>query len=349
MIKVFGVSDTTFNNNGDVVIRPIKARVHKKDNSDYYLELETGLEFLDFITQGRIVIANTPTGEQAFRIGNVKKTRNKVSTRCNHVFFDSKNYLIKSATVTEADCDTALDILNNATEPQSAFTTLSDVIGNNNYTCEKKSLYGAINDVLNLYGGHLVRDNFSIAIRSTIGADNGIIVQYKKNLRDISCAENWDNVVTKLLPVGKEGIMLNSLDISVSPYVTSATQYSIPYTKTVSFQQNIDQADYQTETEYQQALIDDLRIKAQDYVNTNCLPKVNYTLKANLEKLSDIGDTIEVIDERLGINLTTNVIAFTYNCITELYDEVEFGNFAETISGFYDNILSTVKKMIEEG
>ena len=92
MIRLFSATDTTFTSNGDVVLKPLKAKVHKADNSDYYLQLETNLEYLDHIVEGNIVVANTPTGDQAFRISNVSRTKSKISSKCYHVFYDSKNY-----------------------------------------------------------------------------------------------------------------------------------------------------------------------------------------------------------------------------------------------------------------
>ena len=41
MIRVFQPSDTTFTSNGDVVLRPLRAKVHKEDNNDFYLDIET--------------------------------------------------------------------------------------------------------------------------------------------------------------------------------------------------------------------------------------------------------------------------------------------------------------------
>lgn len=99
MIRVFGTTDKTFTTNGDAVIRPLKAKVHKEDNGDYYLDLETGLEWVDYIVAGNIVVEDTPQGAQAFRIGNPRKTKNKLSTKAWHVFYDSKNYLIEDAYV----------------------------------------------------------------------------------------------------------------------------------------------------------------------------------------------------------------------------------------------------------
>ena len=348
MIKVFGQTDKTFASNGDIVLQPFKAKVTKKDNGDYFLDLETSLEYVDYLTEGRIVTANTPTGDQAFRVGNVTKSKFKLVSKCYHVFYDSKNYLIADSYVENKNCNDALNHLNNATEPQSEFTVLSDILTVDSFRCVRKSLYEAIQTVLERWGGHLVRDNFDIAVLSSIGQDNGIIVQYKKNLKDISCQENWSNVVTKLLPVGKDGILLNAVNPSASIYVTSQTQYALPYCKTVSFSQDdIKQEDYQTEAAYKQALVNDLLSQAQAYVDKNCVPQINYTLKANLDRVTDIGDTVEVIDDRLGIKMMTNVIGFVYDCIFEKYTEVEFGNFANSLSNLLGNISSQTAQMVD--
>lgn len=348
MIKVFGKTDKLFSSNGDAVLRPLKAKVHKADDGTFYLDLETGLEYVDYLVKGNIVVVNLPQGDQAFRIDNPSKTKTKIKTRAYHVFYDAKNYLIVDSYVVDKTCNAALDHLNSATEPESPFTTLSDVSVANSFRCVRKSLYEAIQTVIERWGGHLVLDNFKIEIRNNIGKDNGVTVRYKKNLQDITCEENWDNVVTKLLPVGKDGLMLPEV------YVESETQYEIPYTKTVSFNQTLSEDDFKDdegnlqEDAYQAALIEDLRQQAQEYVDTNCLPKINYKLKANLDNITDIGDTVAVIDERLGIDLMTNVIAFDYDCILKRYTSVEFGNFAKTLSGLVSNINANTQQIVKD-
>ena len=56
-------------------------------------------------------------------------------------------------------------------------------------------------------------------------------------------------------------------------------------------------------------------------------------LKEDLSNLVDIGDTIEVIDERLGVHVLTNVISYEYDCILEKYTDIEFNNFGMSASG----------------
>lgn len=338
MIKVFGKNDKNFASNGDVILLPFKAKVYKQDNGDFYLDFECGLEYIDYIVEDNIIVAPTPQGEQAFRIQNVEKTKSKLTTKAYHVFYDSENYVIADSFVVDKNCADTLEHLNNATDTLSPFETTSDVATVDSLRCVRKSLAEAINLVLERWGGHLYRDNFTIGILSSIGQDNGITVRYAKDLKEISCSEDWSEVVTKLLAVGKDGILLNEIDSSADIYVYSATTYSVPYTKVVSFEQDINEEDYTTETAYKQALVNDLRTQAQAYVDANCVPKMYYTLKANLDKITDIGDTVEVIDERLGIDLRTNVIAFEYDCILGKYTEIEFGNFQRTLS----NLISTI-------
>ena len=349
MIKLFDITDKLFSSNGDKIIIPLRAKVIKEDNGSFYLDLETDLSYINDLTEGKIIVAPTPQGEQAFRVTNPEKTKSKIVVKCKHVYYDSENYLIADSYVVEKNCNDALDHLNNATDNVSPFTTLSNVPTVASYRCVRTSLAEAITVVLERWGGHIVRDNFNIKILDTIGQDNGVTIRYAKNLKDITCEENWDNVVTKLMPVGRDGLLFPER------YVLSSNQYTLPYTKTVSFSQdNINQDDFVDadgnldEEAFYNALVDDLREKANNYVETNSIPQINYTLAANVEKLTDIGDTIQVIDERLGINITTNVISYEYDCILGKYTQLEFGNFKKDLSNLLSSISAQTNQIVNE-
>lgn len=356
MIKVFQAIDKDYTSNGDIVLQTTKAKIHKEDNGDFYINVEAPLSYIDYLVPNNIIVANTPQGDQAFRISNVENTRTKIKIKAYHVFYDSENYLIQDSYVVDKNCNDALDHLNSSTDNTSPFTTISDITKIASYRCVRKSLYEAIQVLLERYGGHLTRDNWTIGIRANIGQDNGVMIRYGKNLKDIKAVYNWDNVCTKLLPVGKDGLLLNATDPTASVYLESTTQYEIPYTKTVSFDQsNIVEDDYKDEETgevdtqaYTQALINDLAEQGQNYLAINSIPVVNYTLSANLEKVSDIGDTIQVVDEKLGINILTNIISFEYDCILDKYTQIEFGNFTPTLSGLMNNITSQTQQIVDE-
>jgi phage minor structural protein len=344
MIKIFSAADTDFTSNGEVVIsNATKANVRKVDNGDYYLDFECGLEYVDYIVANNIIVAPTPQGDQAFRITSFDATRKKITAKAWHIFYDSANYLIADSYVVDKNCNDALDHLNGATDTQSPFTTLSNVQTIDSYRCVRTSLQNAISVLLERWGGHLVRDNWNIKIMNSIGQDNGVTIQYKKNLKEITAKYDWSNVVTKLLPVGYDGILLDEI------YIYSDTQYSIPYTKTVSFEQgDINQEDYEDETAYQDALKVDLFNQATAYLAQNCVPAVTYTLKANIEKITDVGDYVQVYDQRLGLNLDAAVTAFNYDCILGKYTEIEFGSIGQSLSNLMSNVTSQVNTSLAE-
>ena len=108
MIKLFKSTDLTFYSNGDKIINATKAIIHKEDNGDFYLDFECDLSYINDIVENNILVANTPQGDQAFRIGNVSKTKYKITTKAKHVFYDSQNYLIADSYVVDKDCAGAM-------------------------------------------------------------------------------------------------------------------------------------------------------------------------------------------------------------------------------------------------
>lgn len=342
MLRIFNPTDKDYSSNGEKVIQPRKAVVHKEDNDSYYLDLTCGTEYAPWIKSGNIIVADTPQGAQPFRILDPEITHSKIACKCYHVFYDSENYLIADSYVVDSTCNQALDHLNQAVEPKSPFTTVSDINTINSFRCVRKSLYEAVSTVLERWGGHLVRDGWTIGIRKTIGADNGVVVRYGKNLKSITASYDWSGVCTKLLPVGSDGLLLNAADATQSIYMASTTQYPIPFCRTVSFTQDIDKDDYNgDDAAYQRALLADLKTQAEAYLRENCVPKVNYKLDADIGKITDIGDTIEVLDERLGLDLTTYLISFEWDCIQQRYTSLEFGTFQQSLSNLMGSVQQT--------
>ena len=135
-------------------------------------------------------------------------------------------------------------------------------------------------------------------------------------------------------------------------YLESAMQYSIPYTKVIKFDQDINQDDYKDgdgnlkENEYREALISHLRTQAIAYLEENQYFKCNYKVKAHIEGVVDLGDVIVVEHEKLGIKITTNVISLKYDCIRDKYTEIEFGNFKTQLKDLVKTIKGDTKEQI---
>jgi len=331
MIRVFGATDTVFLSNGDRIIKPIKAIVSREDNVDYYLEFETSHEYTDCLSQDRIVVAPTPWGDQAFRLNNPERTGSRLIFKAKHVFFDAQNYILSDVAPTNQDGQGALEWILARTDQASPFTCASDISDSKSTRFVRKPLLESIFELAELYNGHIDPDNYRITLNRTIGLDRGVTVSYGKNLTDIKAVENWDAVVTKILPVGYNGTVLPEL------YLYADLSFEKPYTKVLEFQppEGIDKEDHD-------AVMADLRIQATAYLEANQYPKVNYTIAAHIEGVVGIGDIINVKHERLGIDILTSVISIRYNCLTSRFEAIEFGNFRNSIKGLIKNINTAI-------
>ena len=347
MISVYASNEKSFSSNGIKILKPLKALIFKQDNGEYYLDLKDSIDNFEYYQSGNVIRVPTPWGKQCFRIKNVSIQNNKVEARALHVFYDAENYIIADSYVVDRDCNDALDHLNIATDNPSPFTTLSDVPSIHNYRCVRKSLAEAVKDVLSRWGGYLVRDNFKIEIRQAIGKDRGLNLVYGKNILNIKADEDWSNVCTKIMPVGRDGLLLPELWVTYREDL-----YDIPYSKVVSFDQsNVNPEDYENaeqkvdETKYKEALINDLRVKAKNYLNENCVPKADYVFSEYLKDVSDIGDIIYVKHPKCKLELVTRVISIEFDVILQRITKLEFGNFK---SQNLSNLIETFDKKITE-
>ena len=359
MIRIFSPTDKTFNSNGDAVIHPIEAEVHCEDNGEFYLSIVAQVKDAKHFKSGNLFVVPTPQGEQAFRLGNDIKSGEQIEAKLMHVYYDAINYVVKDTNIVDKYAGDAIKKLNKDAETKSPFTVGSNINVPASFRVVRESLFNAFEIARSMYGGHLVRNNFDVYLKKEIGEDNGVTVRYKRNLEEIEVEENWDEVVTKILPVGTDGILLDCVgrekngegwihDDNKSIWLTSDTQYDIPFTKVVSFSQEIVQEDYSSEKAWINALRADLKTQALAYMEEHCVPEVNYSLSAHLDKVSGIGDTIEVLDERLEVDILTHVIAYDYNVLTEKYIKLEFGNFKQSLSGLMNNISASVDQKVSD-
>lgn len=344
MIRVYDSSEKLFNNNGIKILHPLSAIVFKEDNGDYYIEVEDSIEKVDYYQAGMIINCPTPfpEGNQSFRIVKIEKTNTRIKVKANHVYFDTDNYMIDDKYIVDKDCNYALDYLNKNCDVESPFTTNSDVTSTNSYRCVRKLLSEAITTLIDRWGGHLVRDNFNISIKQNIGVDRGMVVKYRKNITSIKAEEVWDNVVTKIMPVGKDGLLLPEKYLEVKDKL-----YDIPFSKIVKIDQNLEQEENESDEDFTERLIADLRLKAQSYLEENKYPKVNYNLSANLDNITDVGDTIYVDHPKLNIKMTTNVISVKWDVISKKYKNIEFGNFRNKLKDLLKN-MNTIASEISK-
>lgn len=344
MIRVYDATERLFNHNGIKVLNPLFAEITKVDNDDYYIELEDVLDNLEYYQKGMIFRVNTPWGVQGFRCDNPIIKNNRISCRAWHLFYDSENYIINSVTATDKNCNDAINQYNDNTDTISPFTVISDIGLLKTTEIKRKSLFSACTELRNAYGGHWVRDNYSFGIMSNIGQDRGVVLAYNKNITDIKVEENWDNVCTKLLPFVKdkeEEITLDEIYIE-----TSENLYDIPYTKVVEFKYDKKEGGIAPSSKEQWQ--EWLHNEALEYLEANKVPKVNYSVSAKLDNISDVGDIIYVKHPKCKVDILTNVISVKYDAISGRYTAIEFGNFKKEVKNLVNEVASVIEEDVDK-
>lgn len=349
MIRIYDSTERLFNHNGIKVVHPLRADITKADNGDYYAEIQDTTENIAYYQSGVIIRIPTPWGEQGFRIMNPIVRGNKIEVKAWHISYDSKNYVIEDAYAVDKNCNDALAYFNERTDIPSPFTTIGDIGITNSTRIVRKTLFEVFGTLLQeKYGGHWYRDNYTFGIKQTIGQDRGVVLKVGKNITEMETSENWDDVCTKVLPYTVNNTTNTTIELDDVYVEVDEPLYDIPHTKVVKFENEFDTESFETEAEYLSTVKAWLKSQAEEYIEQNKLPKVNYAVSASIDNVSDIGDVIQVKHPRCNINITTEVVSVTYDAIRKKYTKIEFGNFKNKLTNLKQTITEEANKHTDE-
>ena len=375
-IRIYEFDQTSFNNNGICTLFPKSAVITRDLNEyKYYLDLthpidETGK--WKEITQDRIIVAN----EQPFRIKFVQKTSREIVAYCEQIFFDLNNNFIEDTNIKGKNGNTALNQILSNTNYAHPFSGTSNIQITNNSRLVRKNVLSAIigdneNSFVNRWGGELDIDGFTFKINTRIGRNNGYKVEYSKNMTGINAKFDMRNVVTKIRPVGFDGIKLEELFVD-SPLINS---YAMPIIReykyedvkwkgSPNYQAPLDGEDdgaYETLAEAQAELR--RRALAEFSENEVDLPTVTYNVNfvelsntdeyANYQALSsiNIGDDVVIRHKILDIDIPARCTAYKYNCLTCNFDEITLGHYNKNFFTDVKNAMNdvdSVKSTLQE-
>ena len=377
MIPVlYNKSETTFTHNGaGLLSEAVKATVTEERNGSYELSLQypiTG-RFYSEITEGAIIKAkaNETSEPQLFRIYKSSKPINGIVTySAEHISYDLNGvpllgFSIKNATpqmaLTKAIEGAALPC------PFTAYSNISTLNSTEILTpCSVRALLGGqTGSLLDVWGGEYEFDNFTVKLYLHRGKDNGVVIEYGKNLKDLKQESNIAECYTHLMPYAVYTVQDESGN-SEEKYVYLAEKV-IPLTEAEDIGHYkafiMDFSDRFGDNE--EITEEKLRAKATAYAAAADLgtPKVNITVSfvqlwqteeykniAPLERVK-LCDTVTVRFSKLGVAATSKVIKTVYNSLQEKYESVTLGDakssFANTVNKQQEaiqEIKSSVKK-----
>lgn len=373
---LYNKSETTFTHNGvGLLSEAVKATVTEERNGSYELSLQypiTG-RFYSEITEGAIIKAkaNETSEPQLFRIYKSSKPINGIVTySAEHISYDLNGipllgFSIKNATpqmaLTKAIEGAALPC------PFTAYSNISTLNSTEILTpCSVRALLGGqTGSLLDVWGGEYEFDNFTVKLYLHRGKDNGVVIEYGKNLKDLKQESNIAECYTHIMPYAVYTVQDESGN-SEEKYVYLAEKV-IPLTEAEDIGHYkafiMDFSDRFGDNE--EITEEKLRAKATAYAAAADLgtPKVNITVSfvqlwqteeykniAPLERVK-LCDTVTVRFSKLGVAATSKVIKTVYNSLQEKYESVTLGDakssFANTVNKQQEaiqEIKSSVKK-----
>ena len=364
LIRLYEQNTTNFANNGLTILHPISCKI-KRNLQEYTYQLEMTHLLND---KGMMLVEDRIIGfkDQFFRISSIRKNLKEVNIVANHVFFDLNKNFIEDINIRDKTGGMALSQILNGTSYKHSFTATSDIDTVASSRMVRKNVVTALigdidNSFINRWGGELDIDGFSFKLNKQIGKDDGYTIKYGKNLTGLDLQLNMLEVVTRIRPVGFDGIEIDGLYVD-SPYIDN---YALPIIKEIKYEnvkwtgspnyeerEDDDSYIYENLSDAQAKLVE---LATNEFtVNEIDLPQTTINIEfIELSKTEEyehlkflqninIGDTVHVYHKALDINLKSRCIEYVYDCILNKYETITLGSYTKN---FFSKTESTNNKV----
>lgn len=322
----------------------------------------TGILFSELKNE-RLIKAkpNDTSKEQLFRIYRITTPINGIVTiYAQHISYDLSNIAELMWSSAMISPSLAMSRLFTKTATTHNFKCSTDFSSAKPFSVSKPMsvracLGGVEGSMLDLWGGEYEWDNFKVILHTKRGKDNGVVIEYGKNLTEMEQDNDFTDVYTDILPYAVFS------DESTEKVVT-LSEITLPIIDNPTRQKTLIK-DF-TEFFEDKASINEnsLRNKAKNFIKANPLgvetPSLTVAFEplwkqpeysAILERVS-LCDTVTIRHSALGITAKSKVIKTVYDSLAEKYVSITLGtaksNFVNTV-GDIKTELSEVKNKTE--
>ena len=296
----------------------------------------------DMLTEESILKVNEEYGIEYFRIAKVIKTNKNITVFARHITIsDILTLWCEDVRPENQNGAGAISWIYNNSIGNKLLTVNSDItetntsyfINKNVYEC----LFTADNSFLDRWGGEVYRRGLNLSINKRVGADRGVTIRSKKNLTGFEASTSVDSLITRIYPKGYDGITINEKYID-SQYINN---YARIYSKEEKFDdvkvngESVDDG-FETLVEAQEELkrrvqqmyeVDKVDLLTASYrINFVELGKTEEYKNFSILEKTWLGDTVEVIEDTLGVNISVRVLKRKYDVLKNKRTETEFSN-----------------------
>lgn len=362
MIEIYLKNNTNYNKNGDITLNPTSCTYKDSEKEltlEHFLDEEGRWKYIDY---ENVIAAEENGKKKIYRIYNVVRSLYSVTAYARPIFYDLIDKVLLDVRPTDKTGEEALNIVLDGT----GYTGHSNISSLNTSYYIRKNIVEALigddeNSFINRWDGEFYCENFDVYINDRIGSDNGVRVEFGYNLNEIEEDINIEEVVTRIIPVGYDGIMLDG----EAPWVDSPliNKYTQPKMRVIEFsdvkvkESSDDEEGFETIEEARTELIRQCNLL---YENDIDKPTVNYkidminlsntTAYKDLKMLVEVnkGDTVTCYIKHLDIDVKARVIDYERDLITGEYTSIELGNAVSNFFNKQADIQSKVNNILND-
>lgn len=296
----------------------------------------------DMLTEESILKVSEEYGEEYFRIAKVIKSPKSITVFARHITIsDILTLWCEDVRPENQNGAGAISWIYNNSIGNKLLTVNSDIantstayyVNKNVYEC----LFTADNSFLDRWGGEVYRRGLKLSINQKVGADRGVTIRSKKNLTGFEASTSVDNLITRIYPKGYDGITIEEKYID-SEYINN---YARIYSKEVKFddvklKDENNEEGFETLAEAQEELkrrvkqmyeVDRVDLLTASYrINFVELGKTEEYKNLSILEKTWLGDTVEVIEDTLGVNISVRVLKRKFDVLKNKRTETELSN-----------------------
>ena len=323
--------------------------VIEERNGEFTLEMQYPLDgehFSDIEMRSIILAKPSPAQDpQPFRVFRITKPINGIVTiNARHVRYDLEG--VPVTPFTASGIANALQQIKSNAMVSNPFTFTTNKTNTQTMTltapASTLSLLGGVRgSLLDIYGGEYKYNIWNVALLSSRGTDNGVVIRYGVDLTDFQQEENCASVYTGVMCFWKS----SQGDTIVTGEVQSSGTFD--YSRILVVDKS---------GEYENApTVAQLNQEAATYINNNKVgvPKVAINLSfANLEQTEEfknIRQSIELCDQitvdfpKIGVSAMARVIRTNYDVLNERYNSVEIGDSRTSLADSFVAVQTRVE------
>lgn len=296
----------------------------------------------DMLTEESILKVSEEYGEEYFRIAKVIKSPRNITVFARHITIsDILTLWCEDVRPTGLNGAGAISWIYDNSIGNKLLTVNSDITDTNTSYFQNKNVYECLftadNSFLDRWGGEVYRRGFNLAINKKVGQDRGVTIRSKKNLTGFEANTSVDSLITRIYPKGYDGITINEKYID-SKYINN---YARIYTSEEKFDdvkvngESVDDG-FETLVEAQEELkrrvqqmyeVDKVDLLTATYtINFVELGKTEEYKNYSILEQTWLGDTVEVIEDTLGVNISVRVLKRKFDVLKNKRTETELSN-----------------------